>query len=187
MDYIKAVEQPYLRDHYENVEIGDRVNVHLRITEGSRERIQVFEGTVIGRKGAGLNETVTVRRVAYGVGVERVFPLHSPKVVKIDVLRKGRVRRAKLFYLRDRVGKAGVEGAQKHLRRILEKGSSFDHLSQEKLNQITAHLNGMNRKKLNDISPTDSFSFLFGREVLSLLGIPELPPDRVSLKPRVAD
>ncbi len=106
MDYVKAVEQPYLRDQYENVEIGDRVNVHLRITEGSRERIQVFEGTVIGRKGGGLNETVTVRRVAYGVGVERVFPLHSPKIVKIDVLRKGRVRRAKLFYLRDRVGKA---------------------------------------------------------------------------------
>ncbi|HZK29509.1 MAG TPA: 50S ribosomal protein L19 [Clostridia bacterium] len=105
MDYIKAVEQPFMRDQYENVEIGDRVNVHLRITEGSRERIQVFEGTVIGRKGAGLNETITLRRVAYGVGVERVFPIHSPKVSKIEVLRKGRVRRAKLFYLRDRVGK----------------------------------------------------------------------------------
>ena len=106
MDYIKAVEQPFLRDQYDNVEIGDRVNVHLRITEGTRERIQVFEGTVIGRKGAGLNETVTVRRVAYGVVVERVIPIHSPKVAKIEVIRKGRVRRAKLFYLRDRVGKA---------------------------------------------------------------------------------
>ena len=106
MDYLKAVEEPFLRDQYDNVEIGDRVNVHLRITEGSRERIQVFEGTVIGRKGAGLNETVTVRRVAYGVGVERVIPIHSPKVAKIEVIRKGRVRRAKLFYLRDRVGKA---------------------------------------------------------------------------------
>jgi IS30 family transposase len=80
-----------------------------------------------------------------------------------------------------------VEGAQKHLRRILEKGSSFDHLTQEKLNRFTAHLNGMNRKKLNDISPTDSFSFLFGSDVLSLLGIPHLPPERVSLKPCVAD
>ena len=106
MDYIKAVEQPFMRDQYDHVEIGDRVNVHLRITEGTRERIQVFEGTVIGRKGQGLNETMTVRRVAYGVGVERVIPIHSPKVAKIEVLRKGRVRRAKLFYLRDRVGKA---------------------------------------------------------------------------------
>jgi large subunit ribosomal protein L19 len=106
MDYVKAVEQAYLRDQYDQVEIGDRVNVHLRITEGSRERIQIFEGTVIGRKGKGLNETITVRRVAYGVGVERVIPVHSPKVAKIEVLRKGRVRRAKLFYLRDRVGKA---------------------------------------------------------------------------------
>jgi len=106
MDYLKAVEEPFLRDQYDNVEIGDRVNVHLRITEGSRERIQVFEGTVIGRKGRGLNESITVRRVAYGVGVERVIPVHSPKVARIEVLRKGRVRRAKLFYLRDRVGKA---------------------------------------------------------------------------------
>ena len=106
MDYIKAVEAPFMRDQYENVEIGDRVNVHLRITEGTRERIQVFEGTVIGRKGSGLNETITLRRVAYGVGVERVIPLHSPKVAKIEIIRKGRVRRAKLFYLRDRVGKA---------------------------------------------------------------------------------
>lgn len=106
MDYVKAVEEGYLRDQYDQVEIGDRVNVHLRITEGTRERIQVFEGTVIGRKGKGLNETITVRRVAYGVGVERVIPIHSPKVAKIEVLRKGRVRRAKLFYLRDRVGKA---------------------------------------------------------------------------------
>jgi len=106
MDYLKAVEEHFLRDQYDNVEIGDRVNVHLRITEGSRERIQVFEGTVIGRKGRGLNESITVRRVAYGVGVERVIPVHSPKVARIEVLRKGRVRRAKLFYLRDRVGKA---------------------------------------------------------------------------------
>ena len=103
MDYIKAVEAPFLRDQYDNVEIGDRGNVHLRITEGTRERIQVFEGTVIGRKGSGLNETITLRRVAYGVGVERVIPLHSPKVAKIEIIRKGRVRRAKLFYLRDLV------------------------------------------------------------------------------------
>ncbi|NLC39912.1 MAG: 50S ribosomal protein L19 [Clostridiaceae bacterium] len=87
------------------MEIGDRVHVHLRITEGARERIQIFEGTVIARKGSGLSETITVRRVSYGVGVERVFPLHSPKIAEIEVLRKGKVRRAKLYYLRGRVGK----------------------------------------------------------------------------------
>jgi len=110
----------------------------------------------------------------------------NPRAIEFD---SHGVQRTRIFYCDPGVPnqKAGVEGAQKHLRRILEKGSSFDHLSQEKLNQVMAHLNGMNRKKLNDISPTDSFSFLFGREVLSLLGIPELPPDRVSLKPCVAD
>ena len=106
MDYVKAVEQPYLRNSYDNVNIGDRVNVHLRITEGTRERIQVFEGTVIGRRGGGLNETMPVRRVAYGVGVERVLPIHSPKIAKIEIISKGKVRRAKLYYLRKRVGKA---------------------------------------------------------------------------------
>ena len=106
MDYVKAVEQPYLRNSYDKVNIGDRVNVHLRITEGTRERIQVFEGTVIGRRGGGLNETMTVRRVAYGVGVERVLPIHSPKIAKIEIISKGKVRRAKLYYLRKRVGKA---------------------------------------------------------------------------------
>jgi large subunit ribosomal protein L19 len=87
------------------VEIGDYVKVHLKIKEGTRERVQIFEGTVIARKGAGMNETITVRRLSYGVGVERVLPVHSPKIVKIEIVRKGRVRRAKLFYLRDRVGK----------------------------------------------------------------------------------
>lgn len=105
MDYVKAVEQAQLKGDFDYIHIGDRVNVHLKIKEGARERIQIFEGTVIGRKGHGLNETITLRRVTYGVGVERVFPLHSPKIAKIEVLRKGKVRRAKLFYLRDRVGK----------------------------------------------------------------------------------
>lgn len=105
MDLIKAVEQSHLKGDFDYIEIGDRVHVHLRITEGARERIQIFEGTVIARKGSGLSETITVRRVSYGVGVERVFPLHSPKIAEIEVLRKGKVRRAKLYYLRDRVGK----------------------------------------------------------------------------------
>ncbi len=106
MDLVKAVEQAQLRNAYESVQIGDYVKVHLLIKEGNRERIQVFEGTVIARKGAGLSETITVRRVSYGVGVERVLPLHSPKIDHIDIVRKGKVRRAKLYYLRDRVGKA---------------------------------------------------------------------------------
>lgn len=106
MDLIKAVEQSQLRQDLPELEIGDYVKVSLRITEGSRERIQVFEGTLIARKGKGLSETITVRRVSYGVGVERVLPLNSPKIDKIEVVRKGVARRAKLYYLRDRVGKS---------------------------------------------------------------------------------
>jgi large subunit ribosomal protein L19 len=102
---VKAVEQAYLKDGHKNVEIGDYVKVHLKIKEGTRERIQIFEGTVIARKGEGTSETITVRRLSYGVGVERVLPLHSPKIAKIEIVRKGKVRRAKLYYLRKRVGK----------------------------------------------------------------------------------
>ena len=106
MSIVKAVESDFLRDAHENVDIGDFIRVHLKIKEGARERIQIFEGTVIGRRGSGVNETITIRRVSYGIGVERVLPVHSPKINKIEVVRKGRVRRAKLNYLRDRVGKA---------------------------------------------------------------------------------
>ncbi len=106
MDIIKAVEQSQLRNNYQEVDIGDYVKVHLNISEGNRERIQIFEGTVIGRKGSSLNETITVRRLSYGVGVERVLPVHSPKIDRIEIVRKGLVRRAKLYYLRNRVGKA---------------------------------------------------------------------------------
>ncbi len=88
------------------MQIGDTVRVHVKVKEGSRERIQVFEGTVIAKKHGGIEETITVRRVSYGIGVEKVFPLHSPTIDKIDVVRHGVVRRAKLYYLRDRVGKA---------------------------------------------------------------------------------
>jgi len=106
MDLVKAIEQDQLKNNYPNLDIGDYVKVHLKIKEGNRERIQIFEGTVIARKGAGLSETVTVRRLASGVGVERILPIHSPNIDKIETVRKGRVRRAKLYYLRDRVGKA---------------------------------------------------------------------------------
>lgn len=89
-----------------DVTVGDTVRVHLRVKEGNRERIQVFEGTVIAKKHGGINETFTVRRISYGVGVEKVFPLYIPVIEKVETVRKGKVRRAKLYYLRDRVGKA---------------------------------------------------------------------------------
>jgi large subunit ribosomal protein L19 len=106
MDIIKALEQEQLRTDLPVLSIGDYVKVHLKIKEGNRERLQVFEGTVIAKKGGALKETFTVRRVSYGVGVERILPVHSPKIDHIEVVRKGKVRRAKLYYLRDRVGKA---------------------------------------------------------------------------------
>lgn len=106
MNTLDQVESSRLRDDLPDFAPGDTVRVHVRVLEGGRERIQIFEGVVIGRKGGGLRETFTVRKVSFGVGVERIFPLHSPIVAKVEVVRKGKVRRAKLYYLRDRVGKA---------------------------------------------------------------------------------
>ena len=106
MDLIKALNEKQLQAEKPQVNVGDTVKVHVKVKEGSRERIQVFEGTVIARKHGGIGETITVRRVSYGVGCEKVFPLHSPNVAMIETVRKGQVRRAKLYYLRDRVGKA---------------------------------------------------------------------------------
>ncbi|HOQ36721.1 MAG TPA: 50S ribosomal protein L19 [Acetivibrio sp.] len=106
MDIIKAIEQEQLRKDLPNLQIGDHVKVHLKVKEGNRERLQVFEGYIIGMQGSGVKETVTVRRISYGVGVERVLPLHSPKIDHIDIVRRGKIRRAKLYYLRNRVGKA---------------------------------------------------------------------------------
>ena len=105
-DLIKYVEQSQLRDDLPEIEIGDFVRVYVKVKEGQRERLQMFEGYVIARKGGSIKETITVRRVSYGIGVERIFPLHSPKIDHIDKVRSGKVRRAKLYYLRDRVGKA---------------------------------------------------------------------------------
>ena len=106
MDLIKALNEKQLQNDVPQVEVGDTVRVHVKVKEGARERIQVFEGTVIAKKHGGVAETFTVRRVAYGVGIERVFPVNSPFVEKVTVVRKGKVRRAKLFYLRGRTGKA---------------------------------------------------------------------------------
>lgn len=105
-DIIKELEKQHYRAEVPNFKPGDTVRAHVRVVEGARERIQVFEGVVIKRQGAGLKETFTLRRMSYGVGVERTFPVHAPKVDKIEVIRRGRVRRAKLYYLRQRTGKA---------------------------------------------------------------------------------
>ena len=106
MDLVKALNSQYMKEELPEIRVGDTVRVHVRIKEGARERIQVFEGTVIAKKHGGIEETITVRRLSYGVGVEKVFPVHSPSIEKIETVRSGFVRRAKLYYLRDRVGKA---------------------------------------------------------------------------------
>jgi large subunit ribosomal protein L19 len=106
MNTVDQVEAGYLRDDIPDIAAGDTVRVHVRVVEGGRERIQVFEGVVIARSGGGVRETITVRKVSFGVGVERIFPIHAPIVQKFEVIRRGKVRRAKLYYLRDRVGKA---------------------------------------------------------------------------------
>ena len=106
MDLIKELNKEQLQKEKPVVKVGDTVRVHVKVKEGSRERIQVFEGTIIARKGGGIGETITVRRISYGVGCEKVFPLHSPNVAMIETVRQGKVRRAKLYYLRDRMGKA---------------------------------------------------------------------------------
>lgn len=105
MDQIKALEAQQLRDDRSAFQVGDTVKVHYRIIEGTRERIQVFQGVVIRRHGAGARETFTVRKISFAVGVERMFPVHSPKIDKVEVVSRGKVRRSKLYFLRDKVGK----------------------------------------------------------------------------------
>ena len=105
MDLIKELNKETLQNEVPSVQIGDTVRVHVKVKEGSRERLQVFEGTVIAKKHGGIEETITVRRISYGIGVEKVFPVHSPSIDTIEVVRNGDVRRAKLYYLRGRVGK----------------------------------------------------------------------------------
>ena len=106
MDALKLISDSSLKAEVPAIKVGSTVRVHVKIREGERERIQVFEGTIIAVKGSGVSSTFTVRRVSYGVGVERVFPVNSPNVAKVETVRRGKVRRSKLYYLRDRVGKA---------------------------------------------------------------------------------
>ena len=105
MDLIKTLTAQYMKPELPAMRVGDTVRVTVRVTEGNRERTQAFEGTIISKKHGGINETITVRRISYGVGCEKVFPVHSPTIVSVETVRRGKVRRAKLYYLRDRVGK----------------------------------------------------------------------------------
>jgi len=109
MDLIKAVEAEQIKDNAENFRIGDTVKVHYRIVEGKTERVQVYEGLVIAANNSGVSRTVTVRKISYGVGVERVFPVNSPRVERFEVVRRGRVRRAKLYYMRNRIGRKATK------------------------------------------------------------------------------
>ena len=130
MDIIKSIEHEQLKNRIPDLKVGDTVRVHQRIKEGNRERIQVFEGIIIKKQGGGLNATFTVRRVAYGCGVEKTFLIHSPMVEKIEVVRVGKARRAKLYYLRDRVGKAAKTkeniGARIETKEIVIKGAETE-------------------------------------------------------------
>jgi large subunit ribosomal protein L19 len=108
MDIIKKIEQEQLKEDVASFNVGDTVKVHCRVVEGGKERVQIFAGLVIAKGGSGINSAFTVRKISYGEGVERVFPLHTPRIAKIEVTTKGKVRRAKLHYLRDRVGKRAL-------------------------------------------------------------------------------
>ena len=105
MDLVKILSEQYMKKELPEMNVGDTVRIMVRVKEGNRERQQAFEGTIIAKKHGGINETITVRRISYGVGCEKVFPVHSPSIVSVATVRKGKVRRAKLYYLRDRVGK----------------------------------------------------------------------------------
>ena len=111
MNIINKIEQEQLKADVTPFNVGDTIKVHTRVIEGGKERIQIFQGIVIAKRGSGINEAFTVRKISYGEGVERVFPLHTPRIAKIEVVNRGKVRRAKLHYLRGRIGKDGIHGA----------------------------------------------------------------------------
>ena len=130
MDIIKSIEHEQLKSKIPELRVGNTVRVHVRIKEGNKERIQVFEGIIIKKQGGGLNATFTVRKISYGVGVEKTFLIHSPLVEKVEVVRVGKARRAKLFYLRDRIGKAAKTkeqlGARVENKEIVVKGEEIE-------------------------------------------------------------
>jgi len=135
MDIIKSIEHEQMKNKIPALKVGDTVKVHVRVKEGNRERIQVFEGIIIKIQGGGVNQTFTVRRISYGVGVEKTFLIHSPVVEKVEVVRVGKARRAKLFYLRDRVGKSAKTkekvGARIETNEIILKEEIVEEVAQE--------------------------------------------------------
>lgn len=134
MDIIKSIEHEQLKSTIPDLKIGNTVRVHVRIKEGNKERIQVFEGIIIKVQGSGVNKTFTVRKISYGVGVEKTFLIHSPLVEKVEVVRVGKARRAKLFYLRDRIGKAAktkeIAGARIENKEIVVKGEDTEEVTE---------------------------------------------------------
>ena len=135
MDIVKSIEHEQLKNKVPELRIGNTVKVHVRIKEGNKERIQVFEGIIIKKQGGGVNETFTVRKISYGVGVEKTFLVHSPLVEKVEVVRVGKARRAKLYYLRDRVGKASktkeLVGARIENKEIVVKEELVEEVAEE--------------------------------------------------------
>ena len=135
MDILKSIEHEQLKNKIPELRVGDTVKVHVRVKEGNRERIQVFEGIIIKKQGGGVNATFTVRRISYGVGVEKTFLIHSPSVEKVEVVRVGKARRAKLYYLRDRVGKSAKTkekvGARIETNEITVKEELAEEVKQE--------------------------------------------------------
>lgn len=144
MDIIKSIEHEQLKNKIPDLHVGDTIRVHQRIKEGNRERIQVFEGVIIKKQGGGVNATFTVRRVAYGVGVEKTFLIHSPMVEKVEVVRVGKARRAKLYYLRDRIGKAAKTkenlGARIENKEITVKEELVEEPVAEEVNEATVEV-----------------------------------------------
>ncbi len=140
MDIIKSIEHEQLKNKVPVLDVGNTVRVHVRIKEGNRERIQVFEGIIIKKQGGGVNETFTVRRISYGVGVEKTFLVHSPLVEKVELVRVGKARRAKLFYLRDRVGKASKTkeklGARIENKEIVLKEEMTEQPATEEVKEV---------------------------------------------------
>ena len=141
MDIVKSIEHEQLKNKIPDLKVGNTVKVHARIKEGNKERIQVFEGTIIKVQGSGVNKTFTVRKISYGVGVEKTFLIHSPLVEKVELVRVGHARRAKLFYLRDRVGKAAktkeVAGARIENKEIIVKGEKVEVTVEEEVKEET--------------------------------------------------
>ena len=164
MDIINSIEHEQLKSTIPDIKIGDTVRVHQRIKEGNRERIQVFEGIVIKKQNGGLNETFTVRRISYGVGVEKTFLMHSPLIEKIEVTRVGKVRRAKLYYLRDRVGKAAKTreniGANLHREDIVIKeevpGESEEAENAENTEDIATEADVKNEEATEVVEATEA-------------------------------